>query len=113
MWKKQVHLCTYHHFKYVKLKSAAPDQSTIGEHHEGNCVLFKPRISALVCSLLLECVVSTTKELSEAFRKKVVVAYESGMGFKNISKILEINHFTLWKTIYKFQDLKQLPTCPG
>lgn len=45
-----------------------------------------------------------SKELSEAFRKKVVDAYESGKGFKN--RVLEISHSTLCKIIYKWRTFK-------
>lgn len=44
-----------------------------------------------------------SKELSEAFRKKVIDAYESGKGFKKISKQFEINHSTVRKIIYKWR----------
>jgi len=38
-----------------------------------------------------------TVELCEAIRQKIVAAYESGKGFKKLSKDFEIRHFTVYK----------------
>ncbi|KAK3573020.1 hypothetical protein QTP86_012243 [Hemibagrus guttatus] len=47
-----------------------------------------------------------SKELSEAFRKKIVDAYESGKGYKKISKEFVISHSTVHKIIYKWRTFK-------
>lgn len=47
-----------------------------------------------------------SKELSEAFRRKIVDAYESGKGYKKISKLFEIGHSTVRKIIYKWRTFK-------
>ena len=61
------------------------------------------QISGLACSVIgvRGIIMPRSKELSEAFRKKVVDAYESGKGLKKLSKILEINHSTVQKISYK------------
>lgn len=58
--------------------------------------------------LLIKRGVSTvrSKELSEAFRKKIVDAYESGKEYKKISKEFLISHYTVWKIIYKWRTFK-------
>ncbi|KAK3536497.1 hypothetical protein QTP86_013822, partial [Hemibagrus guttatus] len=47
-----------------------------------------------------------SKELSEAFRKEIVDAYESGKRYKKISKELVISHSTVQKIIYKWRTFK-------
>ncbi|KAK3553882.1 hypothetical protein QTP70_012712 [Hemibagrus guttatus] len=47
-----------------------------------------------------------SKELSEAFRKKIVDVYESGKGYKKISKELVISHSIVQKIIYKWRTFK-------
>ncbi|KAK3546906.1 hypothetical protein QTP86_003779 [Hemibagrus guttatus] len=47
-----------------------------------------------------------SNELSEAFRKKIVDAYESSKGYKKISKEFVISHSTVQKIIYKWRTLK-------
>ncbi|KAI3356616.1 hypothetical protein L3Q82_017824 [Scortum barcoo] len=47
-----------------------------------------------------------SKELSEALRKKIVAAYESGKGFKKISKEFDISHSTIRKIVYKWRTFK-------
>lgn len=52
------------------------------------------------------------KELSEAFRKNIVAAYESGKGFKKISKDFEISHSTVRKIVYKWRAFKTTANMP-
>ena len=52
-----------------------------------------------VCGVIMP----RSKEFCKAFRKKVVDAYESGKGFKKISKLFEIHHSTVRKIIYKWR----------
>ncbi|KAK3557229.1 hypothetical protein QTP70_026114 [Hemibagrus guttatus] len=47
-----------------------------------------------------------SKELSEAFRKKIVDAYVSGKGYENISKEFVISHSIVKKIIYKRRTFK-------
>ncbi|KAK3569047.1 hypothetical protein QTP86_021546 [Hemibagrus guttatus] len=47
-----------------------------------------------------------SKELSEASRKKIVDAYESGNGYKKISKEFVISHSIFQKIIYKWSTFK-------
>ena len=53
-----------------------------------------------------------SKELSEAFRKKIVAAYESGKGFKKISKEYKISHSTVRKIVYKWRTFKTTANMP-
>ncbi|KAI3354672.1 hypothetical protein L3Q82_019161 [Scortum barcoo] len=53
-----------------------------------------------------------SKELSEALRKKIVAAYESGKGFKKISKEFDISHSTIQKTVYKWRTFNTTATMP-
>lgn len=53
-----------------------------------------------------------SKDLSEAFRKKIVAAYESGKGFKKISKEFEISHSTVRKIVYKWGTFKTTANMP-
>uniref|UniRef100_A0A8P4GBZ8 Transposase n=1 Tax=Dicentrarchus labrax TaxID=13489 RepID=A0A8P4GBZ8_DICLA len=46
-----------------------------------------------------------SKDLSEAFRKKIVAAYESGKGFKKISKKIR-------KIVYKWRTFKTTASMP-
>lgn len=76
--------------------------------------LLNLRLFNLVCSKLLKWVVSLwkkNKELSEAFKKKVVDAYEPGKGFKKISKQLGISH-SIVQTIYKWKTFKITANVP-
>lgn len=54
-----------------------------------------------------------SKELSDALRKKIVAAYESGKGFKKISKEFDISHSTIRKIVYKWRTFKTTATMPG
>ncbi|KAK3534511.1 hypothetical protein QTP86_016580 [Hemibagrus guttatus] len=47
-----------------------------------------------------------SKELSEAFRKKIVDAYESGKEYKKISKEFVISHSIVQKIIYNWRTFK-------
>lgn len=53
-----------------------------------------------------------SKELSEAFRKKIVDAYESGKGFQKISKEYKISHSTVRKIVYKWRTFKTTANMP-
>ena len=53
-----------------------------------------------------------SKELSETLRKKIVAAYESGKGFKKISKEFDISHSTIQKIVYKWKTFKTTATMP-
>ncbi|KAI3367038.1 hypothetical protein L3Q82_009675 [Scortum barcoo] len=52
------------------------------------------------------------KELSEAIRKKIAAAHESGERFKEISKEFEISYFTVWKIVYKWRTFKTTANVP-
>ncbi len=52
------------------------------------------------------------KELSEAIRKKIVAAYESGKGFKKVSKDFEISHSTVRKIVFKWRTFKTTADMP-
>ncbi|KAI3367910.1 hypothetical protein L3Q82_026737, partial [Scortum barcoo] len=47
-----------------------------------------------------------SKELSEALRKKIVAAYESGKGFKKISKEFDISHFHHPENCLQVEDIQ-------
>ncbi|KAI3358130.1 hypothetical protein L3Q82_003131 [Scortum barcoo] len=49
-----------------------------------------------------------SKELSEALalRKKIVAAYESGKGFKKISKEFDISHSTIQENCLQVEDIQ-------
>ncbi|KAJ8017329.1 hypothetical protein DPEC_G00016740 [Dallia pectoralis] len=53
-----------------------------------------------------------SKEHSEAFRKRVVDAYESGKGYRKISKQFEISHSTVRKIVYKWRTFKTTANMP-
>lgn len=78
-------------------------------------VLFKPQTFSLL-ELIVEVSEITmvrSKELSEAFRKKVVDANESGKGFKKIFiALFKISHSTVRKIIYKWRTFKTTANMP-